>query len=52
MNHVFSDPLLIGLNGMVGRNKLSCLLDSGASCNFISLKTLDELNIDYDLVLS
>jgi hypothetical protein len=26
-------------------------LDSGASCNFISLGTLGDLNIDYDLTI-
>jgi hypothetical protein len=49
---VFSDPSLIGLDGMVGKTSLKCLLDSGASCNFISFGTLNDLNLDYDLTLS
>jgi hypothetical protein len=49
---VFSDPLLIGLDGKIGKISLKCLLDSGASCNFVSLGTLNEMHIDYDLTIA
>jgi hypothetical protein len=52
LNHVFSDPLLIGLDGKVGKKRLKCLLDSGASCNFISLLALTEMECEYDLTIT
>jgi hypothetical protein len=52
INHVFSDPLLIGLSGKIGKQNFKFLLDSGASCNFIALSALDALKLDHDLVVS
>ena len=43
---------LIGLSGKLCGRKYKFLLDSGASCNFISNDLLSKLGLDWNLVVS
>lgn len=47
-----ADVSLIGLSGKLCGRKYQFLLDSGASCNFVSQEFLVKLGIDWDLVIS
>ena len=49
---VVHDVALIGLSGKVHGRKYRFLLDSGASCNFISNDLLRKLGLDWDLVVA
>ena len=46
------DVSLLTLVGLVDKFSLNFLLDSGASCNFISYEQLMQLDIEHDLVKS
>lgn len=43
-----ADVSLLALVGVVRGREVQFLLDSGASCNFISERTLDNLKVKYD----
>ncbi len=43
---------LLGVNGQLANRKQQFLLDSGASCNFVSQDLLHKLGLDYDLCIS
>ena len=46
------DQSLLSLRGKIANSEENFLLDSGASCNFISFELLKKLGIDHDLVIS
>ena len=47
-----ADVSLIGLDGFLNGRSFQFLLDSGASCNFISKQFLEAQKIEWDLVVS